>query len=42
MEHCDALLLLLNEYMKDEMGNGKSMAATIAPKIINGLKLHPA
>lgn len=41
-EHSDALIMLLNEYMKDEMGNGKLMAAGLAPKIINGLKLHPA
>lgn len=41
-EHQNALLNLLDEYMRDEMGTGKSMPAELGPKIIEGLKNHPA
>jgi len=41
-EHCSALLGLLNDYMLDEMGIGKSMPAELGPEIIDGLKNHPA
>ncbi|QGY45045.1 GNAT family N-acetyltransferase [Maribellus comscasis] len=40
--HCDALLRLLNDYMLDEMGIGEAMPTDLGPKIINGLKNHPA
>jgi GNAT superfamily N-acetyltransferase len=41
-EHCQNLLNLLNDYMLDEMGISQSMPKELAPKIINGLKQHPA
>jgi len=40
--HCAKLLDLLNAYMKDEMGIGQSMPTGLGPKIIEGLKKHPA
>lgn len=42
LEHCSALILLLNEYMQDEMGMGAKMNEELAPDIINGLKEHSA
>lgn len=41
-EHCDALISLLNLYMQDKMGAGKSMSSDLALKIIRGLKKHSA
>jgi ribosomal protein S18 acetylase RimI-like enzyme len=41
-EHCQNLLKLLNDYMEDEIGLGKSMPKTLGPQITNGLKNHPA
>lgn len=41
-EHQEALLQLLNDYMKDEIGMGKPMPENLGPKIIEGLKKHPA
>lgn len=40
--HCNKLLELLNDYMEDEMGISQSMPADLGPKIIEGLKKHPA
>lgn len=40
--HRRALISLLNEYMKDEMGMGEPMPGDLGPKIINGLKRHSA
>ena len=40
--HCAQLLRLLNEYMEDEMGFGKSMPKELGPKIIQGLNNHLA
>lgn len=40
--HCGNVLNLLNAYMKDEMGIGKSMPKKLGPKIILGLKKHAA
>jgi len=41
-EHSKAILNLLDDYMLDEMGLQKPMAKELAPKIIQGLKKHPA
>ena len=41
-KHCSALLQLLNDYMMDEMGIGEEMPEGLGPKIIEGLKKHPA
>ena len=41
-KHCEQLIMLLDFYMKDEMGNGKPMQEELAPKIIEGLKNHVA
>ena len=40
--HCANLLKLLNDYMEDEIGLGKPMSETLGPRIIGGLKKHPA
>lgn len=40
--HCNALKQLLNDYMLDEMGIGEPMPDGLGPKIIGGLKKHPA
>lgn len=40
--HCEQVLHLLNDYMEDKMGSGKSMPAELGPKIISGLKMHSA
>ncbi|MCY1723428.1 GNAT family N-acetyltransferase [Prolixibacteraceae bacterium Z1-6] len=40
--HCNKLLELLNDYMEDEMGISQSMPVDLGPKIIEGLKKHPA
>ncbi len=40
--HCKQVLHLLNDYMEDEMGIRKSMPLELGPKIIEGLKKHPA
>lgn len=40
--HTQKLVELLNAYMEDEMGISKSMPANLGPKIIEGLKKHPA
>ncbi len=40
--HCAKLLDLLNAYMEDDMGISRSMPAGLGPKIIEGLKNHPA
>ena len=39
-DHCEALVNLLNEYMKDDMGLGKPMPSDMASRIVNGLKEH--
>jgi GNAT superfamily N-acetyltransferase len=41
-EHCFHLLKLLNDYMEDEMGIRESMPEHLGPKIIEGIKKHPA
>lgn len=41
-DHCSNFIKLLNEYMEDEIGLGKSMRETLKPQIIAGLKKHPA
>ncbi len=38
--HCKHVILLLNDYMEDEMGIGQSMPEELGPKIIDGLKQH--
>ena len=40
--HCEQVIVLLNNYMEDEMGVSKSMPKELAPKIIVGLKSHSA
>ncbi len=40
--HYQALVSLLNEYMKDEMGAGKPMSAELKADLIDGLKQHAA
>ena len=40
--HCKQLLFLLNDYMEDEMGISQPMPKNLGPKIIVGLKKHPA
>lgn len=42
LKHCDALVELLNEYMKDKVGAGKSMPKELGHKILGGLKKHSA
>ena len=41
-EHQKALLNLMDMYMQDEMGTGRSMPKQLESKIIEGLKNHPA
>ena len=41
-EHRAALLLLLDQYMLDPMGNNAPMSAELGPKIIGGLKDYPS
>lgn len=41
-EHAAQIIKLLNDYMNDPMGNNSPMAKELAPKIIGGLKRHPA
>lgn len=41
-EHCRNLISLLNEYMKDPMGNGEQLDFLLENRIIAGLKEHPA
>lgn len=38
--HCSNLLMLLDNYMRDEIGTGKPMPEELGPKIIEGLKSH--
>ncbi|HZL09411.1 MAG TPA: GNAT family N-acetyltransferase [Prolixibacteraceae bacterium] len=38
--HATQVIKLLNDYMKDPMGNNSPMAKGIAPQIIAGLKKH--
>ncbi len=38
--HSKAVVLLLSDYMQDEMGIGKAMPQDLGPKIIEGLKKH--
>ncbi len=38
--HCDRVIKLLNDYMKDPMGNNRPMDKRMAPNIIAGLKSH--
>lgn len=40
--HCKQVLILLNDYMEDEMGIRESMPADLGPHIIEGLKKHSA
>lgn len=40
--HCKQLLLLLNEYMEDEMGAGKPMNPGLSEEIIEGLQKYPS
>lgn len=39
-EHCSQVILLLNDYMNDPMGNNRPMPKQLAPQIIAGLKKH--
>ena len=41
-EHSTAVVSLLNEYMKDEMGNGQEMPGNIKKEVLEGLKNHKA
>jgi len=38
--HCEQLIKLLNDYMKDPMGNNSPMDKRMAPQIVSGLKAH--
>ncbi len=38
--HCDQVIKLLNDYMKDPMGNNRPMPIGLGPQIICGLKKH--
>ncbi len=38
--HCSGLLMLLDDYMRDEMGTGKPMPSGLGAEIIDGLKNH--
>jgi ribosomal protein S18 acetylase RimI-like enzyme len=38
--HCNQVIKLLNDYMKDPMGNNRPMPKELAPNIISGLKQH--
>lgn len=40
-EHIDALISLLDSYMRDPMGSNAPMPDGLAPKIIHGLKGYP-
>lgn len=40
--HAAQVIKLLNDYMKDPMGNNRPMEKTLAPAIISGLKSHSA
>lgn len=42
IKHCEALVVLLNKYMKDEKGAGKPMPQKLGAKILHGLKMHSA
>jgi len=39
-EHCSHVILLLNDYMNDPMGNNRPLPKELAPQIISGLKKH--
>lgn len=41
-EHQKALISLMNDYMKDDMGRGKPMPEGMGSKLIEGLKNHRA
>ena len=41
-KHCKQLLLLLNDYMLDEMGVSQPMPKYLESKIIDGLEKHPS
>lgn len=41
-EHCEKIISLLNDYMRDEMGMGSPMSEALPQKIIEGLKKHSA
>ena len=38
--HCNQVIKLLNDYMKDPMGNNRPMPKELASQIIAGLKQH--
>jgi len=38
--HCDQVIKLLNDYMKDPMGNNRPMPKELPSQIISGLKQH--
>ena len=38
--HCSNLLILLDDYMRDEMGTGEPMAVELGAKIIEVLRSH--
>jgi ribosomal protein S18 acetylase RimI-like enzyme len=38
--HCSQVIKLLDDYMKDPMGNNRPMPDGLAPQIISGLKQH--
>jgi ribosomal protein S18 acetylase RimI-like enzyme len=40
--HGQQLVKLLNDYMKDPMGNNRQMPGGLGPQIIAGLRNHPA
>jgi len=40
--HCEALVNLMNEYISDEMGDGKPYAEDQKKKLLEGLRNHPS
>lgn len=40
--HCEALVNLMNEYISDEMGDGKPYAEGQKEKLLEGLRGHPS
>ena len=40
--HCEALVNLMNEYISDEMGDGKPYADEQKGELLEGLKNHPS
>jgi ribosomal protein S18 acetylase RimI-like enzyme len=40
--HCEALVNLMNEYISDDMGEGKPYPEELKGKLLEGLKNHPS